>query len=96
MIVNLNKKIIMLAGGVEFVGPNSSVLTFTSGQSTGDTQCTNVAILDNDVLDGQRDFTISLRTGSSVDADGRRGPVSVNSKMPSVGLSIAPDIEDGI
>ena len=85
----------MLAGGVEFVGPNSSVLTFTSGQSTGDTQCTNVAILDNDVLDGQRDFTISLRTDSSVDADGHRGLVSVNSKMPLVGLSIAPDIEDG-
>ena len=72
------------------------MLTFTSGQSTGDSQCTNIAILDNDVLDGQRNLTISLRTDNSVESDGRRGLVSVNSKMPSVDLSIAPDIEDGI
>lgn len=75
------------AGDVEFVGPNSSGLIFTSGQSIGDIQCTNVAVLDDDVFEGERNFTISLRNNTSFVND---------SNMPSVDFSIAPDIEDGM
>ena len=69
---------------------------FTSGQSTGDIQCTNVAILDDDILEGERHFTIGIVTDSSIDPNDHGGPASVSSKMPSVGFSIAPDIEDGM
>ena len=42
------------------IGPDPSILTFTSGQSTGDIQCADVTILDNSFLEGERNFSVRL------------------------------------
>jgi hypothetical protein len=50
----------MYTEGVDFIGPDPSMLTFTSGQSTGDIQCGVVTILNNSILEGEHRFSIEL------------------------------------
>jgi hypothetical protein len=50
----------MCAEGVDFIGPDPSMLTFTSGQSTGGIQCAVITILDNSILEGERSFSVEL------------------------------------
>ena len=40
----------------------SSTCTYPAGAMAGDTQCLSIPIIDNDVCDGDRFFTVSLTT----------------------------------
>ena len=82
--------------GVDFIGPEPSVLTFTSGQSTGDSQCAMVTIVDDSVLRGQRYFRIRLVNITNYSDYNSGVQVYVGFGMPSVDIKIAADIEDGI
>ena len=78
----------MCTEGVDFIGPDPSMLTFTSGQSTGDIQCANVTILDNFILEGERGFSIELgKVGSETS-------VKINETMTSVDIDIENDPSD--
>ena len=78
----------MCTDGVDFIGPDPSVLTFTSGQSTGDVQCANVTILDNSFLEGERSFSIELGQFHS------ETNVKINETMTSVDIDIDDDHND--
>ncbi len=68
----------MCAEGVDFIGPDPSMLTFTSGQLSGGIQCGVVTILDNSVLEGDRSFSVEL---GGIDSD---ISVKINETMISV------------
>ena len=78
----------MCTEGVDFIGPDPSVLNFTSGQSTGDVQCADVTILDNSILEGQRSFSVELREIRSENS------VKINETMMSVDIDIEEDPND--
>ena len=78
----------MCTEGVDFIGPDPSVLTFTSGQSTGDVQCGVMTILDNSILEGQRSFSVELREIRS------ESSVKINETMMSVDIDIEEDPND--
>ena len=78
----------MCTEGVDFIGPNPSVLRFTSGQSTGDVQCADMTILDNSFLERQRSFSVELRQVHS------ETNVKVNKTMTSVDIDIDDDNND--
>ena len=78
----------MCTEGVDFIGPDPSVLTFTSGQSTGDIQCANVTILDNSILEGERSFSVELGQVRS------ETNVKINETMTSVDIDIDDDHND--
>ena len=80
----------MCVEGVDFVGPEPSILTFTSGQSMGDIQCANVTILDDTILRGKRNLSIWLRNNGG----GGKG-VRIDDNMPSVDIIIDVDTDDG-
>ena len=78
----------MCIEGVDFIGPDPSVLTFTPGQSTGDVQCANMTILNNSILEGERDFSVELgEIGSETS-------VKINETMTSVDIDIQNDPSD--
>ena len=79
---------LMCTEGVDFIGPNPSVLTFTSGQSTGDIQCADVTILDNSFLEGERSFGVELGQVHS------ETNVKINETMMSVDIDIDDDHND--
>ena len=91
--------------GVAFVGPDPSVLTFTAGQAVGDTQCAQVTILDNSVLDGERNFSVCLRDSSGPggndggnggnDGNGDGSGAQIDPNSPSINIRIALDVRDG-
>ena len=64
---------IVLAEGIDFIGPNPPILTFTTGQSAGDIQCAEVTILDDSILDEQRNFSIRLTDDIGDGSDGGDG-----------------------
>ena len=76
--------------GIDFIGPEPSLLTFTSGQSTGDVQCANVTILDNDVLNGLRNLSIRLANYGGIGSG-----VRIDDNMPSIIINIDSDTDDG-
>jgi hypothetical protein len=78
----------MCIEGVDFIGPDPSVLTFTSGQSTGDVQCADMTILDNSILEGERSFSVVLAQVHS------ETNVNINETMPSVDVDIDDDHND--
>jgi hypothetical protein len=78
----------MCIEGVDFIGPDPSVLTFTSGQSTGDVQCADMTILDNSILEGERSFSIELGQVRS------ETNVKINKTMTSVDVDIDDDHND--
>ena len=78
----------MCTEGADFIGPDPSMLTFTSGQSTGDVQCANMTILDNSILNGQRSFSVKLREDQSETS------VKINETMTSVDIDIEDDPND--
>ena len=89
--------------GVDFIGPDPSVLTFTSGQSMGDIQCADITIVDDDFPQGERNFTISLGDGGGSDGGGGggggdggggSGGVRVNPNLSSINIQIELDIDD--
>lgn len=75
--------------GIDFIGPAPSTLTFTSGESAGDIQCSNMTILDNSVVEDERSFRILLQN----DANDSR--VLINASALSLDFVIAIDINDG-
>ena len=91
--------------GVDFIGPEPSVLTFTSGQSQGDIQCANVTVLDDSVIEGESNFTIGLfdlgdesdndSAGTGGEGEGGRGRgVEVDASISKINIDIAVDISD--
>ena len=80
--------IIIHLEGVDFFGPEPPVLTFVSGQSTGDTQCASVAILDDSFLESERNFSIRLETIATERA------VQTAASMLLVDIDIEVDSED--
>lgn len=74
--------------GVDFIGPDPSILTFISGQSAGDIQCADVTILDNSILEGERSFSVELREVPS------ERSVKINETMMSVDVKIDIDPND--
>ena len=53
--------IIIGLAGIDFVGL-SSVETFSSGSSTGDTICINITIIDDNILEIEQFFILTLST----------------------------------
>lgn len=81
--------------GVDFTGPDPSILTFTSGQSMGDIKCAKVNIVDDDFPQGERNFSISIGGGGGGGGgDGGGDGVRVNTNFPSISINIALDIDD--
>lgn len=78
----------MCTEGVDFIGPEPSMLTFISGQSTGDIQCADVTILDNSILEGERSFSVQLAEVPS------EMKVKVSDTMMSVDINIEDDPND--
>ena len=78
----------MCTEGVDFIGPDPSVLTFTSGQSTGGVQCGVITILDNFILEGERSFSVELGEVRSETS------VKINETMMSVNIDIEEDPND--
>ena len=76
--------------GVDFIGPEPSLLTFTSGLSMGDVQCANVTILDDTTLSGQRNLSIGLRNHDENDSG-----VRIDISIPSIDIMIDVDTDDG-
>lgn len=74
--------------GIDFIGPVPSTLTFTSGQSADDIQCSNVTILDNSVVEDERSFRIILQNDTN---DSR---VIIDASALSLNFIIAIDIND--
>ena len=70
------------------MGPVPSTLTFISGQSAGDIQCSNVTILDNSVVEDERSFRVIL------DNDTNDNRVLINASALSLDFVIAVDIRD--
>ena len=75
---------------------------FTAGQTVGGTQCAEVTILDNSVLEGERNFSIQLvavSDGGSDDGDGDddsgSGGAQIDPNVPSANIIIALDLDDG-
>ena len=68
-----NPAISVYIEGTDFIGPVPSVLTFTSGQSAGDIQCAEVTIVDDDLPEGERNFSISIGSGDGSDGGGGGG-----------------------
>ena len=69
----------------------------------GDTQCTEVTILDNSVLDGERNFSIRLVEvrdndsgpgGNGGNDQGGNG-AQIDPNSPSINIRIALDVRDG-
>ena len=98
------------AEGEDFIGPNPSVLTFTSGQSMGGIQCANVTILDDNVVEGHTNFSIRLTNnfddggdgsdggggegGGGGGGSGGGGHVQIDANVPEISINIAIDIRD--
>ena len=78
----------MCTEGVDFIGPDPSVLTFTSGQSTGDVQCANVTILEDSILEGEHSFSVKLGHVPS------ETTVKINETMTSVNVDIDDNSND--
>ena len=82
------------AEGADFIGPEPSLLTFTSGQSMGDVQCANVTILDDSILRGQRNLSIRLRNhggnSSGVEIDDNTASVDVTIIESDDGKNLIP------
>ena len=76
--------------GVDFIGPEPSLLTFTSRLSMGNVQCANVTVLDDTILSGQRNLSIRLRNH-----DGNDSGVRIDISMPSIDIMIDVDTNDG-
>lgn len=76
------------ADGIDFIGPEPSILTFTSGQSVGSVQCANVTVLDDNILSGQRNLSIRLTSY------GEGSGVRINDTMLSVDITIDHDTDD--
>ena len=51
----------------DYIRPTSSHHMFASGSSDGTTECVNIMIVDDDALEGNQTFTVSLRTADTND-----------------------------
>ena len=85
--------------GVDFIVLDPSTLTFVSGQSFGDVQCTSVTILDDSVPQGERNVSISIgRSEISSNSSDREeegyGRVRVHPNLSSVTFTIELDLDD--
>ena len=89
ILINLSTLSSLYADGIDFIGPEPSLLTFTSGQSMGDVQCANVTIMDDTILRGERNLSIQLR-----DHGGDDSGVRIDDDTPSVDIIIT-DNDDG-
>jgi hypothetical protein len=78
----------MHTDGVDFIGPDPSMLTFISGQSMGDIQCANMTILDNSILERERSFSVELREIRLETS------VKINETMTSMDIDIENDPND--
>ena len=76
--------------GIDFVGPEPSLLTFTSGQSIGDVQCANVTVLDDDILNGRKNLSIKLANYGGVGSG-----VRIDDNMPSINVNVIIDGDTG-
>ena len=76
--------------GVDFIGPDPSVLTFTSGQSAGDVRCANLTIVDDSVLEGERNFKIRV----AKDARESSAGVLLSATVPLININIDLDLDD--
>ena len=65
--------------GEDFLVPDplSSILTFTAGSMDGDSQCATIDIIDDDDVEGEHTFTVSLQTPSSNGVIGTQSTATV-------------------
>lgn len=47
-------------GGQDYTGPSQSTLTFIPGQTVGAQRCTDVSVLDDNLIEDDEIFTLSL------------------------------------
>ena len=51
--------------GLDFTDPGAVTLTFPAGSVDGDSQCSTIDVLDDDDVEGEHSFTVSLQNPSS-------------------------------
>ena len=51
--------------GSDFTDPGAVTLTFPAGSMDGDSQCSTIDVLDDDDVEGEHSFTVSLQNPSS-------------------------------
>ena len=51
--------------GSDFTDPGAVTLTFSAGSVDGDSQCSTIDVLDDDDVEGEHSFTVSLQNPSS-------------------------------
>ncbi len=66
-IIPVNRHLFLVTAGSDF-DDTSMVLTFSSGASSDDTECMNVTIMDDDALEAEETFSVTL-TESDNDVD---------------------------
>ena len=86
----------MIPDGADFIVLDPYMLTFTSGQSIGDLQCTSVTILDDSNPQGERNVSISIGRSEISNNDGTQAysRVHVDPDRSSVSFTIELDLDD--
>ena len=75
--------------GSDFLIPSGLIATFVPGSVNGDTACINVSIIDDDSLEGNEEFNVTI---DSV-ADSSGGGNIVLTGLPSMGSVVIMDNE---
>ena len=85
----------MIPDGADFIVLDPYTLTFTSGQSIGDLQCTSVTVLDDLNPQGERNVSISIGR-SEINNDGTQAysRVHVDPDHSSLSFTIELDLDD--
>ena len=57
----LNDSLVLIcSGGLDYTGPSPSMLTFISGQTVSAQRCTDVSVLDDNLIEDDEIFILSL------------------------------------
>lgn len=86
----------MIPDGADFIVLDPYTLTFTSGQSIGDLQCTSVTVLDDLNPQGERNVSISIGRSEINNNDGTQAysRVHVDPDRSSLSFTIELDLDD--
>ena len=59
----------VLRAGDDDYGESSVYLTFTAGSQAGSTACANISIINDDILEDDESFTVTLSSSDPVNFD---------------------------
>ena len=86
--------ILCFSAGVDFIGPDPPLLTFTPGQSVGDIQCANITVVDDSIPQPERSIVVTLGNNRTVGGIESISSVRIDTSIPSLSFDIDTDIND--